>query len=230
MKILAIETATEACSAAILLEGRCLERYRLAPREHNRLILPMIDELLAEAGITVSQLDAIAFGRGPGSFTGVRIATGVAQGIALGADLPVIPVSTLAALALDAMDREKTGYVYACIDARMDEVYWGVYGREGMRDELRLVGEEAVTSAQKVRVPTGLSGVGAGSGWGTYREILSERVGKGLNMVIADRFPRAAAMARLAAVDYRKGRAVSPEQALPVYLRNNVANKPAAQT
>src|SRR5690554_2590516 len=103
MKILAIETATEACSAALLIDDAILERYELAPQRHNRLILPMIESLLAEAGIKISQVDAVAFGRGPGSFTGVRIAAGVAQGIAFGADLPVVPVSTLAALAQDAL-------------------------------------------------------------------------------------------------------------------------------
>ncbi|MDV3241166.1 MAG: tRNA (adenosine(37)-N6)-threonylcarbamoyltransferase complex dimerization subunit type 1 TsaB, partial [Methylocaldum sp.] len=103
MKILAIETATEACSAALLIDDTVLERYELAPQQHNRLILPMIDSLLAEAGIKVSQVDALAFGRGPGSFTGVRIAAGVAQGISFAVDLPVVPVSTLAALAQDAL-------------------------------------------------------------------------------------------------------------------------------
>ena len=102
MKLLALDTATEACSAAVWVDGAVLERYELAPRRHAALILPMIEAVLAEAGLSPPQLDAIAFGRGPGAFTGVRIAVGIVQGIAFAADLPVIPISTLAALALGA--------------------------------------------------------------------------------------------------------------------------------
>jgi len=101
LKLLAVETSTEACSAALYIDGEIREKFELAPREHTKLILPMIDELMAEAQLKPQQLDALAFSRGPGSFTGVRIATGVTQGIALGADLPVVPVSTLAAISQD---------------------------------------------------------------------------------------------------------------------------------
>jgi tRNA threonylcarbamoyladenosine biosynthesis protein TsaB len=127
MKLLALDTATEACSAAVWVDGTVLERYELAPRRHAALILPMIEAVLAEANLSPLQLDAIAFGRGPGAFTGVRIAVGIAQGIAFAADLPVIPISTLAALALGAA--QETGYsrIAAALDARMGEVYWGVY-------------------------------------------------------------------------------------------------------
>ena len=225
MKILAIETATEACSAALLVDGRTIERHRLAPREHNRLILPMVESVLAEAGLAVQQLDALVFGRGPGSFTGVRIAAGVVQGIAFGADLPVVPVSTLAALAEDALAETGMGRAYACIDARMGEVYWGVYGR-GVRGYAELLGEEAVLPAELVVFPEDSGGVGIGSGWSTYGAALRERLGRRALAVLADRFPRAGTIARLGAEAFRQGVSLAPEQALPVYIRDNVAKKP----
>jgi tRNA threonylcarbamoyladenosine biosynthesis protein TsaB len=226
MNILAVETATEACSAALLADGQLIERYRLAPREHNRLILPMVEAVLAEAGLGLRQLDALAFGRGPGSFTGVRIAAGVAQGIAYGADLPVIPVSTLAALADDALAETGLDCALACIDARMGEVYWGVY-RRGGEGYPELWGEEAVLPADLAPCPEDARGVGAGSGWATYGAALRERLGSGVAAVLADRFPRAGIVARLGAEAFRQGRALPPEQAQPVYLRDNVAKKSA---
>lgn len=226
MKILAFDTATEACSAALWLENHVvIERYALAPREHNRLILPMIEAVLAEAGLSVGQLDALAFGRGPGSFTGVRIAAGVAQGLALGADLPLVPVSTLAALAQEALDETGGEYAYPCIDARMNEVYWAVY-RRGDTGLAEVVGEEAVLPAAQVTCPETARGVGTGSGWASYGEVLQSRLGERVDNVLAGRFPRAGMIARLGAEAYRQGVALSPEQAQPVYLRDNVANKP----
>src|SRR3569833_3307602 len=127
MKLLAIDTATEACSAALYLDGAVNKRYVLAPREHALLILPMIDELLRDANLSPLELDAVAFGRGPGAFTGLRIAAGVAQGIAYGADLPVVPVSSLAALAQGCYRERGVTRVLATIDARIGEVYWGAY-------------------------------------------------------------------------------------------------------
>jgi tRNA threonylcarbamoyladenosine biosynthesis protein TsaB len=240
MKILAVETATEACSAALLANdeiigntdgtstlpgdacSRIVERYRLAPREHNRLILPMIEAVLAEAGLAVGQLDALAFGRGPGSFTGVRIAAGVAQGIAFGADLPVIPVSTLAALAQEAFDETDATLAYPCIDARMGEVYWGVY-RRNESGLAQLAGEEGVLAAASVPFPKDGRGAGIGSGWGTYGAALQERLERRVTVILEHRYPRAAKIARLAAEAFRAGIRVQPEQALPVYLRDNVA-------
>lgn len=226
MKLLAIETATEACSAALWLDGTVIERYRLAPREHNRLILPMLDEVLAEAGLALAQMDALAFGRGPGSFTGVRIAAGVVQGIAYAADLPVVPVSTLAALAQEALDETGAELAYPCIDARMAEVYWAVYrrGGEGLAE---LLGAESVLPASAVPLPEDGPGVGTGSGWATYGAVLAERSGGRAEAVLEGRFPRASLVARLGADGFRRGLAVPAEQALPVYLRDNVAKKPA---
>lgn len=229
MKLLAIDTATEACSAAVLDGEMLVERYQLAPRAHNRLILLMIEEALAECGLSKQQLDAVAFGCGPGSFTGLRIAAGVAQGLALGLDLPVLPISTLAALALDALaiTPVPAPCVFACIDARMDEVYWGVY--EALSDgEMRLVGTELVSAPEQVPVSTDLTGVGAGSGWAAYADELSGRVGARLRAVLPDRYPRAGAIARLGAAGLRRGGGVDPAQAQPVYLRDNVARKPGS--
>ena len=226
MKILALDTSTEACSAALLANGEVFERYRVAPREHNRLILPMIDEVLAEAGLTLPQLDALAFGRGPGAFTGVRIAVGVAQGIAFAADLPVAPVSTLAALAAEALDACTDAFAFPCIDARMAEVYWAVYRRD---PELivRLVGQEAVVAADAVEFPQEAAGAGIGSGWATYAATLGPRLGSSrVSSLYTDRFPRASWIARLGAVIHRRGGSVQAEQAQPVYLRDRVAKKP----
>lgn len=225
MKLLAVETATEACSCALYDEGRITERYRLAPQEHSLLILPMLKSLLDEAGIPLSKIDALAFGCGPGSFTGVRIAAGVAQGIALGADLPVVPVSTLAALAQDVFDEFPEEYAFSAIDARMGEVYWGVYRRSGS-GFAEIVGEEAVILAHDVPAPAG-AGIGVGGGWRNYREALSQRLGERVARIEAQRYPRAAAVARLGAEGYRRGLGVPAEKALPVYLRDKVAKTTA---
>ncbi|MGB5065729.1 MAG: tRNA (adenosine(37)-N6)-threonylcarbamoyltransferase complex dimerization subunit type 1 TsaB, partial [Candidatus Competibacter sp.] len=142
MKLLALDTATDACSAAVWVDGVVHERYELAPRRHAALILPMIEAVLAEAGLRPAQLDAVAFGRGPGAFTGVRIAVGIAQGIAFAADLPVVPVSTLAALALGVGRETGHARLAVALDARMSEVYWGTYVVTA--DDAELLGEERV--------------------------------------------------------------------------------------
>jgi tRNA threonylcarbamoyladenosine biosynthesis protein TsaB len=224
MKILAVETATEACSAALFLDGEIIERCRLAPREHSRLILPMMQSLLDEAGILLTRLDALAFGRGPGSFTGVRIAAGVIQGAALGADLPVVPVSTLAALAQASMHQFEAEYVFPALDARMGEVYWGVYRRneEGFAE---LEGAEAVVDAGQVQCPEEAVGVGSGSGWQTYADVLKKRLGSRVVGIEGERYPSAGAVARLGADGWMQGLAVCAEMALPVYLRDAVARK-----
>jgi len=230
MKLLAIDTATEGCSAALLIDQVITQRMQIEPRKHAELILPMIDELLAEAGLTVNQLDALAFGRGPGAFTGVRIATGVIQGIAYGADLPVVPVSTLRALAQRVHDEYHHEHVLASLDARMNEVYWGVY--QSAEDGLMLL-----SGAEQVLPPTAVncggmpvagehfSWVGAGSGWQAYPEQLSASIECELSVIYPEMIDRAYEIARLAAHDFQCGLAVSAEMALPVYLRNQVAWK-----
>ena len=224
MKLLAIETATEACSAALWMDGELTRRYAVEPRAHSELILAMMDELLAESGLILSQMDALAFGRGPGSFTGVRIATGVIQGVALGAELPVVPVSTLAALAQRCHAERGARRILPAFDARVNEVYWAAYevGGEGL---VELAGEEQVCAADAVRVPAGERWYGVGTGWGTYEQVLRRRLGRALEAVDAALFCSAREVAVLGVAGYQAGQGVSAEHALPVYLRNQVAWK-----
>ena len=222
MKILALDTSTDACSAALLIGTEVREDFKLAPREHARLILPMVDGLLAEAGLRLSQLDAIAFGRGPGSFTGLRITAGVAQGLAFGVDLPVLPISTLAALAQGAHIDLGLTRVLAALDARMNEVYWGVYQINGA-GVMELHGEEQVSVPDKVVLPLDGKWHGVGSGWKEHGAALRERCGALVQTVMPERLPRARDIALLGVTTLQRGLAVSAEQALPVYLRNKVA-------
>ena len=227
MNILAIDTATEACSAALYLDGDISQQYRVAPREHSHIILPMLDQLLEQAGIGLTDLDAVAFGRGPGSFMGVRIAAGVIQGIAFAWKLPVVPVSTLAAIAQTAHAVTGAANVLAAIDARMNEVYWGAYC---LSDDgcMQLVGEEKVVAPEGVSVPAECDWTGAGTGWAAYGEPLRAAIAPvELVAQLDDCLPSAASIARLAVADYRAGRHVTAAQAVPVYLRDNVAKKPA---
>jgi tRNA threonylcarbamoyladenosine biosynthesis protein TsaB len=225
MKLLAIETATEACSAALYLDGEVVERYQMAPREHTALILPMVDGLLAEAGLAPAQLDAIAFGCGPGAFTGVRIATGVVQGIAFALELPVVPVSTLATLAQGARREFSWSRVAAAIDARMGEVYWGAFVDDG-EGLMRSVDEEQVIAPEQVPLLEGGSWHGIGSGWQSYAIELVHRQGVEVIDAIGDYYPHAQDVATLAVAAYGRGEAVAAEQALPHYLRDQVAQKP----
>ncbi|MEJ2403224.1 MAG: tRNA (adenosine(37)-N6)-threonylcarbamoyltransferase complex dimerization subunit type 1 TsaB [Candidatus Thiodiazotropha sp.] len=229
MKILAIETATEACSAALLIDQELIQRHALKPRGHSELVLGMMDDLLSEAGVRVHSLDALAFGRGPGSFTGVRIATGVIQGAALGADLPVLPVSTLAALAQRGYRELAQEQLLPAYDARMGELYWAAY-RVGQRGLVELALPEQVASAEQVTLPEQEGWFGVGSGWGCCAEPLQARLGNRLLGFQADFHCSAEDVVRLAAEDFRLGRAVAPERALPVYLRNRVAQKPGSSS
>ncbi len=223
MKLLAVDTATEACSAALYLDGEIQHRFQLAPRKHTQLILPMVDELMAEAGLSPQQLDGLAFGRGPGSFTGVRIATGIIQGIALGADLPVVPVSDMAAIAQAYFNRNQEDTAFVAMDARMSEIYWGVYQRDN-EGFARLTGCESVIPATAVDFPD-LQGVGLGTGWSTYHDQLSEILDRRVNHVEADSLPSAAEIVQLGADGLNKNLGVPVEQAMPVYLRDKVAKK-----
>ncbi|MBF0254943.1 MAG: tRNA (adenosine(37)-N6)-threonylcarbamoyltransferase complex dimerization subunit type 1 TsaB [Gammaproteobacteria bacterium] len=226
MKILALDTSAEACSVALNLDGALMGRFQHAPRRHTELVLPMIEGLLAEAGVSLRQLDAIAFGRGPGSFTGVRIAAGVTQGIALGADLPVLAISTLAALAQRAFRQQGRRQILSAFDARMGEVYWAAY-RIDQADLAVLQGREAVLAPDQVSIPEPADEpadwFGIGSGWQSYAEVLCRQTGLSGQEVGADLVCRAEELALLAEREWQQGRALSPEQALPVYLRDKVA-------
>ncbi|MBA4501429.1 tRNA (adenosine(37)-N6)-threonylcarbamoyltransferase complex dimerization subunit type 1 TsaB [Marinobacterium marinum] len=222
--ILALDTSTDACSAALLLNGRMLQRFTIEPRRHTHLLLPMVEALLAEADIALNTLDAIAFGRGPGSFAGIRIATGAAQGLALAADVPVVPVSTLEAMAF-AADVAEGSCLLTALDARMDEVYWSAWRREGDRVEALL--EEQVSAPAAVVLPDACSAEGftaLGSGW-RYREHMSDQLTGRILTCMTDVYPQAEAMARLAVTAVERGEAMAPDDAQPVYLRDQVAWK-----
>jgi len=221
--MLAVETSTEACSVALHIDGEVQERFEIAPREHTKLILPMIDSLMADAELKPQQLDALAFSRGPGSFTGVRISTGVIQGIALGADLKVVPVSTLAAIAHQYLKTSDYNCAYTAMDARMGEIFWGVY-QKNQQGYAELIGEEAVTLAENIVFPQ-QKGVGIGSGWGVYQQQLSDCLGPLLQGIEVDHLPRASAIVDLGVIGYEKNQAVEVEKAMPVYLRDKVAKK-----
>lgn len=216
MKLLAFETATEACSVALWVDGAVRERFEIAPRRHAELALPWADALLAEAGVARAQLDAIAVGRGPGAFTGVRLAISLAQGIALALDRPVVPVSTLATLALQGK-----GEVLAAIDARMGEVYIGAFRvHEG---EAIATGPESVAAPAQVALPAGGPWQGVGTGFAALEGALLATLGARLAGTDATALPHAADTARLAAAAFARGEAVAPERAEPAYLRDNVA-------
>jgi tRNA threonylcarbamoyladenosine biosynthesis protein TsaB len=226
MKLLALDTATEACSAALWLDGEIISRNALTPREHAHRIIPMMDEVLEEAGLSLKELDAIAFGRGPGSFTGVRIAASLTQGAAYGTGLPVIPVSTLATLAQAAIEEQGAERILPAIDARMQEVYWAEYRRDkhGLAE---LIDEELVIPPAQVPLPDGNAYTGIGSGWQTYAEELGQRLDGRIAQTLPEALPDARYVAKLAAVYHERGVSLPAHQALPVYLRDQVAKKPS---
>lgn len=223
--ILAVESATDACSVALLANGESQEDFRLEPRRHTRLLLPMIDALLKKCEVDVQQLDAIAFSAGPGSFTGLRVSAGTVQGLAFAANCPVLSVSTLAVLAQTSATQQhlKEGTrVLASLDARMDEVYWGDYqvvqGLVEARADDRLLAPSSVTVESTASQPV----VAVGSGW-QYSDSFS--MSSAPAVVDASLLPRAMAMLPLAERAWYAGMAVPPEQAVPRYLRENVAWK-----
>jgi tRNA threonylcarbamoyladenosine biosynthesis protein TsaB len=216
VKLLALDTATESCSAALLIDGTVRFREIEMERGHAERILPMIDELLAEAALSLANLDAIAFGRGPGSFTGVRLAATVTQGLAFGADLGVIPISDLRAVA----QRVMAGRILVCNDARMGEVYWACYEKEegGLA---RLEGEERVSKPSEVKLPPGwTSAVPAGRGFIAYADALQHLSGTPVDNFL----PHAREIAQLAVPELKACRLLPPEAAVPVYLRDTVVH------
>ncbi|HDS1736149.1 MULTISPECIES: tRNA (adenosine(37)-N6)-threonylcarbamoyltransferase complex dimerization subunit type 1 TsaB [Pseudomonas] len=220
--LLALDTATEACSVALLHDGKVTSHYEVIPRLHAQKLLPMIKQLLADAGVPLSALDAIAFGRGPGAFTGVRIAIGVVQGLAFALERPVLPVSNLAALAQGVLRERGIQQVAAAIDARMDEVYWGCY--QASEGEMRLLGREAVLAPERVVLPEGSKGdwFGAGTGWN-----YAERLAPSVSASDATLLPNALDVLSLANFAWDRGEAIPADQAQPVYLRDNVATPKA---
>ena len=227
MRILALDTATENCSAALLVEERLIGREQLLDRGHAERILPMIDELLAEAGVSLRDLTAIAFGRGPGAFTGVRLAASIAQGLAFGAGLPVVPISDLRAVAQRALDVEAAAnFLLVCHDARMQEVYWGCFERSASSLAVA-AGDERVSAPAAVVLPGSWAGrlvQGAGSGFAAYPPLRGALAGA-LDRVHDGLLPRAHEVARLAAPEVAAGRVLPAEAAVPVYLRETVTHR-----
>jgi len=220
--IVALDTSTEACSVALLCNGESIHRYRVEPRVHAKVLFPMLNELLAEAGITTPQLEGIAFGRGPGAFTGVRIGTAAAQAMALGGDIPVAPVSTLAAIAHRCHREHGCSKVAVAIDARMGEVYWGAYNiAAGAPVVMHLHGTERVGNPSTVDMLSD-EWSAAGTGWQTYRAQLQQACGASLIEGV-DPFPHALDILMIGSGMLARGDCVSAESALPVYLRDNVA-------
>jgi len=224
MKFLALDTSTEACSVALALDGQILALDEVCPQQHSKRILPMVQQLLADAGVSLHQLDGIIFGRGPGSFTGVRIGVSVAQGLAFGADLPVFGVSTLAAMAQSAAVQQNATEVIAAIDARMAEVYIAAYALDEAGLMQAITPEIAAKPAALPEVLTSLSFtsqlLGVGTGWQTYPQALQQLA----PALIADSilYPSAQFMLPFASRAWQQQLFVSAEQAEPVYVRDEV--------
>lgn len=220
MNLLVIDTATEACSVALSVDGKVTSRFEICPQQHSQRLLPMIDEVMTEAGIVISELDYLGFGRGPGSFTGVRIATGMLQGLALGTGLKVVGVSTLAAMAQQAMSTAANDSIVAvAIDARMEEVYFAQYKLEN--GIAVLLGEEAVLPPEQARalLPE-IADIVAGTGWEAYAA-LQDYPAKEIEV----RYPSAEFMLPLAEQMIKQGLAKDVEDVEPVYLRDKVTWK-----
>jgi tRNA threonylcarbamoyladenosine biosynthesis protein TsaB len=216
MRLLAFETATRRLSVALWQDGEFIERSAEVPNGGSERLLPWVNELLAEAGLTLAQIDGVAFGAGPGGFTGLRLACGVAQGLAWGLELPVLPVSTLEALALEAGD----GNVWTCLDARMNEVYGAAYAVAG--DTVMQLMAPACMPPAVVPLPAFERGRGVGDGFGAYGSLLQARK-TDLEEIRPDRYPTAVGVLRLAAPFFLRGLALPAAEAQPVYVRDKVA-------
>lgn len=217
MKILAFDTSAEHCSLALWLDGAVLAKDVVAGQRHSEMLLPMVRELLAEADLKLSRLDGIAFGAGPGAFTGLRIACGVAQGLALGAQLPVLGICALEALA-EATHSER---VIACLDARMGEIYHGAYEKHG--EDWRVAREPSLCLPSDAPQVPGAGWTGCGSGFDRYGDALQTRYDGRLTRIDRGMTPRAREMAQLAAPRFSRGEGLDPASAAPLYVRNKVA-------
>ncbi|WP_299495409.1 tRNA (adenosine(37)-N6)-threonylcarbamoyltransferase complex dimerization subunit type 1 TsaB [uncultured Shewanella sp.] len=221
--VLALDTCTESCSVALMVNGEVYHQQVDAPREHSQRLLPMVDNILKQAQVTLKDIDYIAYGRGPGSFTGIRICTSMTQGLALGLDVPVIGISTLATMAQIAITDRGATQVLCSIDARMGEVYWGQFiNLDGIAT---LVGKEQVTTPQDVSLVLNVneSIICTGTGFDTYPELLS--ISENLTVDEKAKYPQASAMIALAEVGYLKGESTSVDALAPVYLRDTVTWK-----
>jgi len=220
MKLLAIDTSTTACSVALLQDEKITSIHVEASMQQAQRILPAIHDLLQQSHLSLSELDALAFGRGPGSFTGVRIATSVIQGLAVVIDRPVIAVSSLAAVAQAAYADLGFKKLLVVMDARMKEVYWGAYtvNAEGL---VELSGKEFVTPPEAIIQPQGQGWAGVGTGWAECYD----RIPFHYDQEAASRLPMASAIIPLAREKYRQHDFLAPHEVVPVYLRDNVTHQ-----
>ena len=225
-KILAIDTSTEACSVALAIEGEVIEQFEITKQRHTELVLPMVEAVLAEAELSIEAVDVLAFGRGPGSFTGTRIGTGVVQGIALGADLPVAAVSSLAAIAQGIYRTTANERVIAAIDARMKEIYWGSFEIDS-QGYMQATQDEVVAKPESLPLPEGNNWYAAGTAWSAYEEALKNLTKGSVLGYDGEYLPHAQDIALLARDFKDKDLLVSAEEVRPVYLRNEVAWKKA---
>lgn len=221
-KLLALDTSTQACTVALQTEEGINEIFRIVPRHHNQELLPMIEEVLESGSMTLKSLDCIAFGCGPGSFTGLRITVGVVQGLAFGANLPVVPVSTLACMAQGQFRMTGEERCLVAMQARQEEVYWGSYKLQyGLMTK---IGAECVMQASEVSLPEPGTWFGVGNGW-IHRPILEKALGQETLGIDVEALPHARDLISLAENDFLQGRHVDAEHAKPVYLRETVAQK-----
>ncbi len=225
MRLLAIDTSSEACSAALQDGDVITERFRVEPREHTRILLPMIRELLHERGLAVRDLDAVVLGNGPGSFIGMRISASVAQGLCFGAGLPLVPVSSLAAIAAEVMQCEKADKVAVAQDARMSEVYFAAYVA---KDVGLPVAEdpESIVPVDRRDLLQGTGWTAAGAGWQRYPQLV-EACRTAVTATSTVIYPRAAHVLRIGAVAWRAGQSIDAERLQPAYLRTKVAEPSA---
>jgi tRNA threonylcarbamoyladenosine biosynthesis protein TsaB len=217
VKLLALESSTDLFTAALYLDGRVVEREGARGTSHSEIALPTVQALLDAEGLALRDLAGIAFGAGPGAFTGLRLAASVAQGLAFGADLPLLGVGSLEALALEAGAEQ----VYACSDARMNEVYCAAYRVAGGAVDTVLA--PVVVPPSQAPLPPGEGWHGCGSGFAAYGEALRTRFGMAMARLDADARPRAAAVARLAAPRFARGEVLDPALAAPLYVRDKIA-------
>lgn len=218
--LLAIETATEGCSVALLRDGEVSQLFEIAPLGHAALIRNMIEKILVDAGQVLSAMDVIAFGRGPGSFTGVRIAVSAAQGLALAIDRPLIPVSSLQALAMQSSH----DHVLSAIDARKGELYWAVFERDE-NGIPALLGEEQVIAPARIKLPVEHHWAGVGTGWGVCGDSLAAQLAGRLLARCPEALPQAADVARLALPRWEAGQYLDVTEAMPVYIRPSQAEE-----
>jgi tRNA threonylcarbamoyladenosine biosynthesis protein TsaB len=222
--LLAIETATDACSAAIYFDGNILEEFSIAPREHAQNILQMTEKLCAEAEIAISQIDGFAFGCGPGSFTGLRIATSVVQGLAVAHDRPVVPISSLQTLAQGTYRKHKAPQVFSCFDARMGEIYGGFYTFCKKTDQMIPVSEDFLSNPTEIHFPNQSPWLGVGNGCKAYLSLLQQKK-EFIWETSGIHYPHAYDVALLAIPRFQSGNYVQAKDALPVYLRNKVTHE-----